>query len=230
MGDPPEYELMQITNNRSYLIEYPIQIMEEKIKRLDYLLQDTFEQKIVSHRSGRWALNQKYIELLEHYGYVCDCSCTPGINWNKCLGMTGLMGTDYSNAQTKPNIIGKTLLEVPVTIRNLHYFDTKKVHSTKTLLREISHLIRGKQSWIRPSNTSLYQMEKLVKKVSKDSDYAMFMIHSSELMPGGSPYFKDNYAVESLYEVLEALFEIVQHYYKGSTLKQYAFEKIASMQ
>lgn len=218
---PPEYKLMQIMDNRSYLIEYPEEIMEEKIKNLDELLSNTFERKIVTHRSGRWAINRKYIEILERYGYLCDCSVTPGVSWEGSLGVTGLKGIDYSEAPTHPYMISDSILEVPVTIQNLHYFDLGSVRSLKTLIRESYHLVKGKQLWIRPSVSTLYQMKLMLKNVASVDDYAMFMIHSSEMMPGGSPYYKDEYAVESLYEVLEALFETASHLYKGSTLEEY---------
>ena len=43
---PPEFKLEnKKNNNREYLIEYPIEVMEEKIKVLDKLLEDTFEKK-----------------------------------------------------------------------------------------------------------------------------------------------------------------------------------------
>ena len=36
----------------------------------------------------------------------------------------------------------------------------------------------------------------------------MFMLHSSELMPGGSPTFRDAAAIEDLYVELEAVFAL----------------------
>ena len=36
--------------------------------------------------------------------------------------------------------------------------------------------------------------------------YIMFMIHSSELMPGGSPYFKTEKAIRDLNNALEEMF------------------------
>ena len=48
------------------------------------------------------------------------------------------------------------------------------------------------------------------------------MVHSSELMPGGSPYFKNDKEIENLYEDMELLFsKIVLMGYKGLTLKEY---------
>ena len=219
---PPEYQLETKTNNRAYLIEYPYEIMEEKIRYLDKLLEDTFEQKIVSHRSGRWALNQQYIELLSKYGYLCDCSVTPGIDWSNHTGETGYPGSNYRAMPKTPYVLSKQLLEVPVSIRNLRYFDLGSIHSMKGLVREGYHLFHGKKTWIRPSNNSLYQMIKLAEKIySEKTDYLMFMIHSSELMPGGSPYYPTEESIEKLYVTLEELFNHLSKYYQGVTLKEY---------
>jgi hypothetical protein len=48
------------------------------------------------------------------------------------------------------------------------------------------------------------------------------MIHSSELMPGGSPYFPDSRSVERLYEDLEAVFSAAAGDFECLTLAEYA--------
>ena len=50
----------------------------------------------------------------------------------------------------------------------------------------------------------------------------MFMLHSSELMPGGSPAFKTEEDVEKLYRMTEEVFETaVRNGFKGMTLRDY---------
>lgn len=218
---PPEYNLKSVTTERAYLIEYPIEVMEEKIKIINDVLTSKFGE-IVTHRSGRWALNSNYLELLKKYGYKCDCSVTPGISWASNLGATGIGGSDYTKEQNSAYEIINGILEVPVTIHKLRYFEKNAIKSVKTLARESSHLIRGKDTWLRPSFCSLYQMTKLLDYIKKsEKDYAMFMIHSSELMPGGSPYYKDEKAVELLYNQLEKLFDYAKNDFEGCTLKEY---------
>ena len=55
----------------------------------------------------------------------------------------------------------------------------------------------------------------------KDIDYIMFMLHSSEMMPGGSPTFHRNEDIEKLYFDLENLFEFISDKFKGATLSEY---------
>ena len=52
-----------------------------------------------------------------------------------------------------------------------------------------------------------------------------FMIHSSELMHGGSPTFATKKSIEKLYVHLELLFEKIEESYKGISLTDYAKKK-----
>jgi hypothetical protein len=48
-----------------------------------------------------------------------------------------------------------------------------------------------------------------------------FMLHSSELMPGGSPTFRTQSDIERLYRALEALFEELAGWCRGMTLQEF---------
>ena len=55
----------------------------------------------------------------------------------------------------------------------------------------------------------------------------MFMIHSSELMPGGSPNFKDENSIENLYIDIESIFSYAKSKgYVGITLREYYDRKV----
>ena len=59
--------------------------------------------------------------------------------------------------------------------------------------------------------------------VSKSNDgYLMFMLHSSELMPGGSWVFNNEEKIEKLYSDLSILFEYINRNYTGMTIGNYA--------
>jgi hypothetical protein len=57
--------------------------------------------------------------------------------------------------------------------------------------------------------------------VSQNRPYVEFMIHSSELMPGGSPYFPSIESVEKLYRDLNELFSQAVKHCCGSTLTEF---------
>ena len=49
----------------------------------------------------------------------------------------------------------------------------------------------------------------------------MFMLHSSEMMPGGSPTFDTEEKIEKMYSDIEIVFSKVAEKYGGVTLAQY---------
>lgn len=223
-NNPPFYELP--CNNKSgqpYLIEYPVDIMEQKIEHITNAFIEKFGFVPKSHRAGRWAINDDYYRLLHKYGYKIDCSVTPGISWKTSCGMTpGFTGMDYSGFQKEPYIING-ILEVPVTTLFTHKIFPLKNENRNRKIRRFYHSLKGRIIWLRPNGKNLKEMLWLVDKITvSDVNYIMFMIHSSELMQGGSPTFKNIEDIEHLYSDLEVLFHYISFGYKGITLKEYA--------
>lgn len=110
------------------------------------------------------------------------------------------------------------MLEVPVTIRNTHF---KKGGSWKSKLKGI---VLGCNVWLRPAMSSLNDMKELLCRVMEEPEcnYVEFMIHSSELMPGGSPYFKTEESIEQLYNDMNSLFDKAKSLgYSGVSLEEY---------
>lgn len=226
-NNPPEYLLHKVNNQRDYLFEYPEQIMDEKIHVLTDLLEETFSVKMLSHRSGRWSTDDTYFQLLQKYGYRYDCSVTPFTNWEKCVGATGKPGTDYSRCSVHPYYIADGILEIPMSIRPMKYFAFDAVHSPRSLAREIIKCTCVRNVWLRPTkDPSFHALRKLLDDVTEDSDYAMFMLHSSEMMPGGSPSFPDENSIEKLYECIDKLFAYAKQCgYSGCKLSDYEGRK-----
>ena len=219
---PPEYKLETKTKERSYLIEYPVKIMEEKIKNIDALLTEKFGVKPISHRAGRWVMNDDYYRLLEKNGYKVDCSTTPHVDWSNTLGETGLGGSNYSNSSQKPQLVSN-IFEVPMTIKIIHQIQFDRIKSFRSLFGEFKRFIVGRKQWMRPDkNLNFSGLKRIIKKCSKKNEYIMFMIHSSELMPGGSPNFKNKDDIEKLYLIIEKCFSYAKKEgYVGITLKDF---------
>lgn len=222
-NNPPEYPLGRTTQQRDYLFEYPVEAMEAKVKALTELLEEAFQRKMVSHRSGRWATDENYFRILKKYGYRVDCSVTPYIDWTPNVGATGKPGSDYSRAPVKPYFIHEDILELPVTIRPIHMFCTDRIHSPHNFAREVKRAIVGRTEWLRPNREcSAQAMKRLANLAARESDYLMFMLHSSEMMPGGSPSFPGEASIDRLFACMEDLFAHIRGKgYLGSTLSEY---------
>lgn len=219
---PPEFSLKKILRERDYLIEYPVDIMDAKVATITELIERKFDRRPVSHRSGRWATNQDYFKILKKYGYKIDCSVTPHIDWSRNLGVTGMPGSDYSKCPEQPYYIYDDILEIPMTIRHMNIFAPESLWSIWNVYQELKALIKGRVQWLRPNSSfQIKPMLKLIEQESKGNKYLMFMIHSSELMPGGSPNFKNEESIEKLYLIIEFLFEKIKLLgYRGKTLSE----------
>jgi len=228
---PPVHQIDHSTTERPYLIEYPKEIMEEKIINMTNLLSQTFEQPITSHRAGRWAINNDYVEILSKYGYKVDCSITPGINWINQKG-ANKPGPDYSKESTSVHSIGNSLemWEVPMTIRKMHNVSIRKKSGIITLGKDVIKNILGRNVWLRPALFHFEDLKKLINVIEEENEqYLEFMMHSSELMPAGSPYYTTQEEIEMMYTELNLLFEYVSKKgYCGSTLTE--MQKSLSLQ
>lgn len=200
---PPYYGLPKGEHaGLPYLIEYPEDVMKEKIITMTKTMEEKFGRKPFTHRAGRWAVNDTYFKLLRELGYIADCSITPFVNWKTNAGQTPYFwGSDYSKEKTAVSI-REGIIEVPVT----------------TLWSEEKNRVL----WLRPNRINLEEMLYVIgQNRHSGNDYLMFMLHSSELMPGGSPTFKTQGGIEILYEHLNIIFNEISQTYVGVGLEEY---------
>lgn len=215
-NNPPYYELNGPYNGNPYLIEYPYDVMREKFKVTYDLICDRIGVPPVSHRAGRWAMNDEYFKLLKEFDIKVDCSYTPGINWCNSCGVSVQSGSDYSGVPSFSHM-KEGVLEVPVTIKRIHFT------SEGGIKHKLKILLNGQHVWLRPMNKSIRELLGVSKKALKDKkDYLEFMIHSSEFMPGGSPTFKTVADIEKLFSDMDYIFGyLARNKAKGITLKDY---------
>ncbi len=234
-NSPPLFDLTgDDGRHKPYLIDYPDEMIVAKVAFQTQLLEKTFQTKMLSHRAGRWALNAFYAKVLIENGYRIDCSVTPRVDWRRSPGAPeGSGGTNYIGFPDRAYFINpeniaaagdSPLLEVPMSTRYKH---PGWVNSVKSLYDGL----RGKSRppsvhWLRPHGGNVANMQLVVETMlAQGSDYIEFMLHSSELMPGGSPTFADKAAIERLYVDLDRLFEWLRGRVVGMTLAEYYQKK-----
>lgn len=231
-NNPPLVKLeKESSDNGAYLIEYPYEIMKEKFIFLKNLIENKLDCKVITHRAGRWTLNKDYIRLLEQTGIKYDCSVTPGISWNDCPGLTpNSKGADYRKYKRGVQYIGenKKIIEYPVSIYSCNKLIKPNDYNSRSILKSLYHFARHSNLWLRPnSDNNLNEMKYILDRaITNDEEYVEFMIHSSELMPGGSPNFVSSGSIEKLYSIMEALFSYAAELgYKGYTFKMLEDER-----
>ncbi|WP_199193108.1 polysaccharide deacetylase family protein [Allosphingosinicella deserti] len=204
-----------------YLIDYPEDRMREKVGMLTDRLEDVFAVKMVSHRAGRWGFNAAYARILADHGYRVDCSVTPHRSWRNVPGAEGGPGgPDYTRFPDRPfwyEFGSGRLLEIPVS--------TVRVEAPFFLrgLRRLAGRPAHRVLWLRPNGHNLTDMLYLLDRAEREGrDYVQFVLHSSELMPGGSPTFRTGDQIERLYDHLDILFTHASACFIGGTLGEYA--------
>lgn len=203
-----------------FLIDYPEDQMREKVKVLTSESEDTFGVTMVSHRAGRWSFNETYARVLVDHGYRVDCSVTPHISWASVSGdPNGHRGADFSQFPETAYFVDlndirqpgdSLLLELPMTIIPPSYQNRQGGHSSSSC------------RWLRPNRRNRKTLLHILSIARQEQrPYVEFMLHSSELMPGGSPTFPSRESIEALYDTLEALFTAAQDVFEGCTLSDY---------
>ncbi len=242
---PPEAPLTDADwRFKPFLIEYPADVLREKVRRMTDRLESIFQTKMVSHRAGRWAFDGTYAQALIEEGYRVDCSVTPHVSWAIYKGdPEGRGGSDYrafpeTEYFLSPQDIGRAgrspLLELPVTVMRRRW--SGLVERTRDALAPrrtfpARALERWRPSivWLRPNGRNLRDLLWVLQEAERQRrPYVEFILHSSEFMPGGSPVFASEAQIERLYEHLEVLFAATAGRFTGMTLQEYAAGRAAA--
>ena len=175
---PPEHSLAVSHSGAPYLIEYPTEVMEEKIATMTDIIHRRTGVTPVSHRAGRWAMDQRYFDILVKYRYQVDCSVTPHVNWKSNVGATkNSRGSDYSQYPEHPYEIpasdgNGSILQVPMSIRKMGGLIFEQANTLRGIVRGFKNMGREKTLWMRPNGGNLGALQKIEKQVDV---YAPFL-------------------------------------------------------
>jgi hypothetical protein len=214
--------------HQPYATQYPAATLRAKTESLTRLIEDTFQVPVHSHRGGRWAFNETCARALAHLGYRVDSSVTPHINWQRSARALDPHAPDYTGFPERPYFVdlddvrrpgGSALLEVPVTTCRIP-FESR----TPAMAGTEPTFVR----WLRPNGRNVKALEWVVAQaLAEQRPCLVLMLHSSELMPGGSPALPGAVHVEALYRDLELLFESTSGRCRGATLSEFHQEMAA---
>lgn len=221
---PPFDEFEKERNIQMFPNELPINLSRQKILNLTNKIQDVFGSRPTSFRAGRWGISEDIISYLIELGYLVDCSVTPKINWNKKDSRSpfGCGGPDFRGYSVNPDFFiinnkKSSLLEVPMTILYTGFFHNEdgKLERFFSKLKDESNFKKVfnflffQKKWLRVFISSSIQDWKAIYQSAQKNNLSVieFMIHSSELMPGCSPYVKSINELEIIYKQIELMFD-----------------------
>jgi len=223
-----------------FQLELPL--FEEKLVNLTRQVTDAVGRKPTSFRAGRFGFSPECGGVLARLGYLVDSSVTPATSWSRYRGLHGRGGPDFRRYQLQPYLMqfgGVALMEIPVTVL-----------VTSKLLRRLPQLlllnrilarataplpgrrrVTPQPLWLRPYPGTDISALRLVwsEAMRLGLPYAVLMFHSSELMPGGSPYRPTPESVTGLLDLLSSFFAEIRAAGAGSsTLSDAAAELVKS--
>ena len=215
-------------SQHAFLTELSDQLVVDKLHNLTHEIEEHVGIRPVSFRAGRFGFDLRVARVLGELGYKVDSSVTPLTEWSAHEGLRGRSGgPDFRSAGLKPFLLQGSgspgVLEIPVTIV-----------STYSLLRRFPSLLPAYQTlpvravrklflrrwmcpqpvWLRPtpefSQSDLRDAWHVAEE--QGAPVAIMMFHSSELMPGGSPYRATQASVDELLRLLDDFFRYVREH------------------
>jgi len=213
-----------------YPFEYPTEIQREKLDTLVRAVERQYGVRPVSYKAGRWGLDEVHADLLEEMGFRADTSVCPGVNWGPSKGDPRRDGgPNFTTAPILPYRLSREdvcrpgsmgLWEIPPTIvfysRWGRYVPgVKAMYRRVRKVRRLFDRVHRGSLWLRPYPTRL--------ALRTGTPVLNMTLHSSELMPGASPYNKTEASIEDLFVRLEGYLTFIQtHGVEAATLSEAA--------
>lgn len=201
-------------------------LLESKIITLTEQITNAVDKQPTSFRAGRYGFNRVCANILKRLGYVVDSSVTPMQSWENHPGLPNVGGgPDFSSFSVKPYLIvtkdKEFLLEIPITIVVTNYF-LRQFPSLLRYYQKLEGILSGsffrlnclapQPLWLRPlpkiTLNHLLSVWREARRLSLPAIVMMF--HSSELMPGASPYRPTKESVSQLLDLLAEFFSIMR--------------------
>jgi hypothetical protein len=197
---------------------------ERKLHTLTEGIEESFGRAPRSFRAARWGLGASMVGTLVRQGYRVDCSVTPKTSWAGTQNGPFSEGPDYRRAPVKPYRLSgadvcrpgdSELLEVPMTVLYTGPFMDEGSRAARwfsllpeTPVKRILDRAVFRTKWLRISPESRRGDWRAIHRAASRSGLEVleFMIHSSELMPGGSPLTPTERDAETVFRCLEEMF------------------------
>lgn len=229
--NPPLDETLD--GRESYLCNLPTDLQRAKIAWLTDAIEARFGRRPVSFRAGRYGLDAVGARILGELGYAVDSSVIPFTDYSAAGG------PDFRRAPWQPYAVagddlcrpggdGSSLWEVPVSV-GFSRRDFARAMSCQELLG------RAPFRWLRlegildrtrvlrriklsPEQATARDMQILIDRYCQSPPAVLVMMfHSSSLLPGHSPYVRNEQELDRLLKRITETCRYVLERRSGST-------------
>lgn len=201
----------------TYPHNLPLELLERQLTELTLTIENQLGVRPRSYRAGRNGFDGRTLPILERLGYAVDSSVDPLFNERRKGGMRfagaplGPYHPDYGDV-CRPG--ASCVLEIPITAATRPALP-KNLERAYACLPAIPY--RGyfkrlglRPVWLRPSYTSLPDMLAFASNLAaRRAPCFNLIFHSSEILPGGSPYTPDSASVQRFLDDLVRLLEFL---------------------
>jgi hypothetical protein len=198
---------------------YPHQLPDDLLRRqlteLTALIETGLGRRPTTYRAGRHGFDERSLRILEELGYTVDTSVDPLFNERHKGGaiFAGAPLAPYHPDYADVRRPGRArLLEVPVSAATTPALPKplEKAFASLTPIpwRGAFKRVGLRAVWLRPSYSALPDMLAFASRLAaRGLPCFNVLFHSSELLPGGSPYTPDAASAARFLEDLQRLFE-----------------------
>jgi hypothetical protein len=199
----------------SYPHNLPPELLARQLRELTQAIEEHLGVRPTTYRAGRNGFDGRTLPLLEELGYTVDTSVDPLFNERRKRGMLfagaplGPYFPDYADV-TRPG--AARVLEIPISAATLPGLP-KPLEGLYARLpplpwRGALRRLGLRPVWLRPSYTSLGDMLTFADALhARRVPCFNIIFHSSEILPGGSPYTPDAASVQRFLDELRRLLE-----------------------
>lgn len=220
---PPFEE--EVNARNSYPGNLPRDLEYQKLRQLTDAIEDAFGTRPVTYLAGRYGFGPHTGEILESLGYEVDISPAVPIDFSADGG------PDYSGFTSHPYWFGRSrkLLGLPGSggyVGRLRAGGTPLYRAlTRPAMRRIK--VSGAIARLRllerirlsPEDYSEPEMRRLTKTLLSDGVRVfVFSFHSPSVMPGGTPYVRNDEDLERFLEKCRRYFDFFLREIQGVTM------------
>ncbi len=208
---PPHDEV--VCERNSFANNLTVELQRQKLAALTEAIATNFGTRPRVYRAGRYGAGDATPAMLEELGYEVDCSVLPGSS-------TVALAPSYVDAPSHPYWLapGRSVLELPVTIAEVgaarrlgpsFYGKLASPVGRKLKVPAIAARL-GIIERIRltPEGSTLEESKRLTRTMLRDG-HRVFVVsyHSPSLVPGHTPYVRDQAGLERFFGWLKGYFD-----------------------
>jgi hypothetical protein len=221
----------------TYPHNLPPDLLDRQLTELTQTIEAEIGVRPTTYRAGRNGFDGRTLPILERLGYTVDTSVDPLFNERRKGGpaFAGAPIEPYHPSYDDVRRPGASrILEIPITSATTPALPKPVERAYASLpaipWRGALRRLGVQPVWLRPSYTPRDRMLAFATSLAaRGASCFNVIFHSSELLPGGSPYTPDAAAVESFRADLRALFEhLVALGARGRTCAEFARERRAA--